>query len=172
MTKRSPMKESSKARFACMTYIGLGPERTLQNTAAALNRNTTLLYRWSIDFDWLKKAKEYDDYVNERALAAAAKTQIKEIEKRRLSRLKVYNQARDKGLMGLEALLKKDLKTNPSVVVRLLDYADKGERLDLGESTERTTIQGPEGQPMGLIVNVTEIPRAGADKPTPPSLPT
>lgn len=59
--------ESVKAYEAFAVYRDLGINRRLDDVAAKLNKSTTIMGRWSSQFNWIARATAYDDYIDAEA---------------------------------------------------------------------------------------------------------
>lgn len=59
--------ESTKAYEAFAVYRDLGVNRRLDDVAAKLNKSTTIMGRWSSQYDWVNRAAAYDDYIEAKA---------------------------------------------------------------------------------------------------------
>jgi hypothetical protein len=59
--QKKPEKEGYEALQAFTIYRNLGPSRSIAATAKALNKSIATLARWSIYWEWIKRAKEWDE---------------------------------------------------------------------------------------------------------------
>jgi len=142
--------ETPKARHAYEIYRDLGPERSQHAVALQLGSARQHIGIWSVQHTWVARATEWDRGNAEAADRYAKIERVREIEKRRKQREGVAVLVRSKGVEALKLMTAKGLATKPYAVVQMLDYADKSERLDMGEATERSEISGPDGQAIGI----------------------
>ena len=57
--------ETTKAYEAFCLYIGMGPERSIRKVAEQLHKSSTLIGRWSRTYDWVRRAADYDEHLQE-----------------------------------------------------------------------------------------------------------
>lgn len=55
--------ESAKAFEAFDRYCKLGEERSIRKVAQKLNKSTQLLGRWSSQWDWVNRSRDYDNEI-------------------------------------------------------------------------------------------------------------
>ncbi len=55
--------ESAKAFEAFDLYCKLGEERSIRKVAQKLNKSTQLLGRWSSQWDWVNRSRDYDNEI-------------------------------------------------------------------------------------------------------------
>jgi hypothetical protein len=78
--------ESAKAYEAARTYFEMGANRTVEAVAAKYQKSIALLNRWSQRYDWVARAKAYDEHQNElqeKAREEAARKEAAKWAKRR-----------------------------------------------------------------------------------------
>ena len=71
--------ESAKAYRAFMFYVEMDVDRSLAKVGQKLGVSRKLIERWSAQYDWVSRARDYDAHVSERRLARLA------IERERLA---------------------------------------------------------------------------------------
>ncbi len=124
--------ESTKAYSVFCQYRDLGPERSLEKLRQKLakSRSRATLTRWSSKYNWVERARAYDDYIDKKKRAEHEKAILKMVE--RHAKLAMAFQQR------IEERLKKinPEELGPADLVRWLDVATKLERLSRGEPTE------------------------------------
>lgn len=59
--------ESDKAYQAFSAYRDMGSSRSLTRVAEQLQKSTTILGRWSSQFDWVRRTQEFDDFIDHEA---------------------------------------------------------------------------------------------------------
>jgi GNAT superfamily N-acetyltransferase len=151
------LKETPRALDAYRLYESLGPARSIDAVARQLDKSRQLIGRWSAAHGWVERVAAYDAQVAAEAEARAREERLAEIERARKQRLQVARAARGKGVEALAAMSAQQLAHLPSGTVRLLEYADRTERLDLGEAEQRVEVSGPEGS--AIIFEVRHVSR-------------
>lgn len=144
------MRETPQALEAFVRYRDMGPDRSIDAVAQALDKSHTLIGRWSAEHGWVERVKAHEQAIADAAAEADKKARLAEIDKRRADRLKVAAAVRGKGVGALANMDPKELAKRPYAVVQMLTYADTTERLDMGEATERKEILGECGGPLQL----------------------
>lgn len=59
--------ESVKAYEAFSVYRDLGVKRRLDDVATKLSKSTTIMGRWSSQYNWIARVTAYDDYIDREA---------------------------------------------------------------------------------------------------------
>ena len=85
--ERQP-RESAQAYQAFSIYRDLGEERALRAVAAQLGKSRALIERWSRNWNWVERARQYDDSLQREAQAKAYKKAVKELEEMQLRQIK------------------------------------------------------------------------------------
>ncbi len=57
--------EGPKAYDAFIFYCGMGPKRSLSKLAIELDKDKSLLSRWSANYSWVERASAYDLHLNQ-----------------------------------------------------------------------------------------------------------
>jgi hypothetical protein len=125
--------ESSKAYAAFCIYRDLGTERSLDKALAAANKKPTNRRHWSrwMDkYNWLERARAYDDYL-ERKKREEKEKAILEMAERHARLAMAFQQRVAERLREINPS-----ELSPSDMAKWLDTATKLERLSRGEPTE------------------------------------
>jgi len=125
--------ESSKAYAAFCIYRDLGAERSLDKALAAANKKPTNRRhwaRWMDKYNWLERARAYDDYL-ERKKREEKEKAILEMAERHARLAMAFQQRVAERLREINPS-----ELSPSDMVKWLDVATKLERLSRGEPTE------------------------------------
>lgn len=104
-------KESPQAFEAFSSYRDLGAERSIQKVANRLSKSLALIKRWSSEWDWVERARLYDNSLEQEARKATVKG-IKDMTDRHI-RLSMQLQAKAVAALGElepEAMSPKDIK--------------------------------------------------------------
>ncbi len=141
--------ESAQALRAYTAYQTQTPPRSLEclaqtyQSAPELRPPTTriaTLKEWSSSFHWQERCRQHDEAIAAEAAARDKAARLAELDKRRQDRIKVAAAVRGKGVAALAKIDAAALAKRGDWIARLLDYADKTERLDMGEATERIDV--------------------------------
>lgn len=116
------LSESSQAFEAFSIYRDMGGERALRAVAQRLNKSLTIIGRWSTAWDWVERARAYDNDLARIAREQAAK-RVKEMSDRHI-RISMLMQK--KALEALEQLEPDELDEN--TIIRLITEGAKLER--------------------------------------------
>ncbi|HQK35170.1 MAG TPA: hypothetical protein PK074_10615 [Spirochaetales bacterium] len=125
--------ESSKAYAAFCIYRDLGTERSLDKALAAANKKPTNRRhwaRWMDKYNWLERARAYDDYL-ERKKREEKEKAILEMAERHARLAMAFQQRVAERLREINPS-----ELSPSDMAKWLDVATKLERLSRGEPTE------------------------------------
>jgi len=125
--------ESAKAYEAFCVYRDLGPsERSLEKARKMLPkpRSRKWIGEWSAKYNWVERAKAYDDYIEKRKREEKEKAILEMAD--RQARLAIAFQQRV--AQRLQELDPSEL--SPSDLAKWFDVAAKIERLNRGEPTE------------------------------------
>ena len=125
--------ESSKAYAAFCIYRDLGTERSLDKALAAANKKPTNRRhwaRWMGKYNWLERARAYDDYL-ERKKREEKEKAILEMAERHARLAMAFQQRVAERLREINPS-----ELSPSDMAKWLDVSTKLERLSRGEPTE------------------------------------
>jgi hypothetical protein len=136
------MRETSKALEAYKCYRDLGPCRSTAKVGQLFGKSKRLIDRWCSAHAWVKRVAAYEREQAE----IAAREEAERRRRAREERLQVARGARAKGVEALMLVSPQELAHRPGDIVRLLEYADNGERKDLGEPDQKVELSGPEGE--------------------------
>jgi len=95
--------ETAKAYAAASLYFEMGAKRSLEAAAQKCIKNVSLLRRWSVKHQWLKRAKAYDAHLD----AIAQKAIDKTAEKGAIDWQKERNRIRMEALQNSKLLVRK-----------------------------------------------------------------
>ncbi len=130
--------ESSKAFHAFMLYRDMMPaERSIQKVLEICNKKASYywnLARWSSWYNWVERAKQYDDYIAEIKSQAQIHA-IKEMAERQAKEGMALQQ------FGIEYLRGNTL-TKGQDAIRAIEVGTRIERTARGEPTEILQLQG------------------------------
>lgn len=123
-------KESVQAYEAFSLYLEMGAERSLRKVAQKLSKSDTLIKRWSSQWSWQSRSREYD--ADQRRIAYnARKKEIVGMQERQ-SQLGVLMQ--NKALKALKSLDFSEL--TPIELLKFLTEGAKLERLSRDNTKE------------------------------------
>ncbi len=118
--------ESSKAYWALMRYLRLGPERSYARLVAQYRYNEASLHRWAKEHGWKDRAIAYDDCMNREIMARLRNGMAEMCERHIEESQTLQSRAMDRlAALPVEAL-------SPSDVVRFMDTAIRIERQSRG----------------------------------------
>ena len=115
--ERQP-KESAQAYQAFSIYRDLGEDRSLQAVATQLSKSLQLMKRWSKNWSWGERVRQYDDSLQREAQARAFKKAVKELEEMQLRQIKTAVLLQKKAVQALDAL--DPLLIKPQDIVRMI----------------------------------------------------
>jgi hypothetical protein len=110
-----------------------------------------LLYRWSALHNWVQRAAEHDAAIEAEVAATDRDARIADSQQRRAERLGIADNLRRVATQALDAIDVEDLAKRPLIMVRMLESANRTERLDLGETTDRSEVTGNDGAPFSNV---------------------
>jgi hypothetical protein len=124
--------ESSKAYEAFCAYRDLGADRSLEKAGKMLSkhRSKKWLCEWSAKYNWVERAKAYDDYI-ERIKREEKEKAILEMADRHAKLAMAFQQRIAQRLQEIDPD-----ELSPGDMIKWLDVATKLERLSRGEPTE------------------------------------
>ncbi len=137
--------ESVQAFEAFDLYCKMGPERSLRKVAQELSKSDTLIKRWSSNWNWQSRSREYDNEVKRIELAEERKA-VKKMQERHLKTAILMQKKAVEALSNINAeqLAAKD-------ILRFISEGAKLERLTRMDSTTSTAKDaGEDGQPSSL----------------------
>lgn len=115
--ERQP-KESAQAYQAFSIYRDLGEDRSLQAVATQLSKSLQLMKRWSKNWSWGERVRQYEDSLQREAQAKAYKKAVKELEEMQLRQIKTAVLLQKKAVQALDAL--DPLLIKPQDIVRMI----------------------------------------------------
>ena len=115
--ERQP-RESAQAYQAFSIYRDLGEDRSLQAVATQLSKSLQLMKRWSKNWSWGERVRQYDDSLQREAQAKAYKKAVKELEEMQLRQIKTAVLLQKKAVQALDAL--DPLLIKPQDIVRMI----------------------------------------------------
>jgi hypothetical protein len=122
--------ESNKAYQAFGVYRDLEPkERSLARVASECTRSVSLIRRWSAQWSWVERAREWDHHQEVHRLEKLIEAKQKMDE----DHLKIIRGARSKAIQALADMKPERLATNPSELRRWILDLIRYERLIMGE---------------------------------------
>lgn len=127
--------ETTKAYAAFCVYRDLGPDRSLEKVRKEYEKNgkkisVKFLGRWSAKYNWVERARAYDDYLDYKKREEQEKA-IRDMAERHAKVAMLFQQ---KVLERLQGINPSEL--SPADLARWLDVATKLERLSRGKPTE------------------------------------
>lgn len=153
-------KETDKAFEAFSIYLGMGPERSLTETAKRVGKSRRLLEMWSGKWNWAARVQAHGAHlvtVEREAAEVLARTRgmdwLKRQEEQREEEWRVRCELLE---LGRETI--KRWKENPRKcgtlegISRLLELASKLGRLASGMATDKTEVTGESGGPVRIEV--------------------
>lgn len=116
--------ESAKAYEAFASYRDMGSERSIRAVAHKLGKSSTIIARWSSAWNWVERARAWDNELTRRAKAEAVK-KVKDMTGRHIN---IAMQLQKKALEALTAL---DLaEMSPKDIKEFLKAATELERIN------------------------------------------
>jgi hypothetical protein len=148
--------ESSKAFHAFTIYRDLGLDRSVKGVVTKWNKSQSLIYRWSVKYNWKLRVQEWDTYqdqlgqahairtrlaMNKRALEIAQDMQLKALKGfaalEIVRKVKVSRKVKDEA--GVERTVEEEidkLVISPKDLVRLMESAHRLQKDLLGKADE------------------------------------
>lgn len=117
--------ESTKAFEAFDLYCKLGEERSIRKVAQKLNKSTQLLGRWSSQWNWVSRARDYDNEKKRQELQAEKKA---------------YRTMRERQLGIAIQFQKKAFDALQKLPIEVMTPKDIKEFMKLGAEIERANI--------------------------------
>jgi len=130
--------ESAEAYEAFALYRDLGADynkRSLSEVAQRLGKSKTLMSRWSARHRWVERAKDYDRYVESKALLRATKGRAAMRERQ----IKLGQKLQQVGLEALEHLVIDDPETALKLIIQgaKLEDTQRGAEQEAHKPTAR-----------------------------------
>ena len=122
--------ETARAYEAFAVYRDLGPDRSINKTARALDKNRTTIGEWSAKYDWVKRTEAWDAEQDR----IARQSQIDEIKKMRKRHADLATAMLVKATKALRSIPEDEIKAGD--VSRMVDIAAKLERISRGDVGE------------------------------------
>ena len=122
--------ESSKAFEGFVAYRDMGITRSIREVAEKLGKSRALLERWSSKYQWVDRARAYDDYMDKKAILENEKLR-REMVKRHASASTMFQ---SKVVSRLNTFDPNEL--SPNDLIKWFEVSVKIERLSRGESTD------------------------------------
>ncbi len=148
------LHEPDRAFWSFRHYADLGPKRSLPQVAATVGRCAGTLRRWSVQYKWNDRVKDYDRYMaNLRREGDATVMREKSLEwgKRQADLREKEFQMCEKLIATAEKFLANpDLKGTLRDVAYALEMASKLGRLGAGMATDQTEHTGADGGPIQI----------------------
>jgi hypothetical protein len=162
--------ETSRAQAALDAYLALGPSRSLEKLHQSLTHpslSVRWLKAWSVSFDWQQRAATYDAEQLARERAERETIAAAERERRHKQRIADLDALRPLADEARDLLAAMRLLKDPTDILKFYEFIHKGERLEMGEATDRQEMAG--GQVIRVVYDDGDTDRAdGAPAPTPP----
>lgn len=136
--------ESPPAFAAFQTYRDLGSERSISHAAKIVEKDISLLERWSTKHKWVLRASAYDAWLDQEAQAKQLKERT-EMAKRHAKMAMMVQQKLVERLNEFNA----DSIT-PGEIPRWFDVAVKVERLSRGATTETIGLENVNNEELDL----------------------
>ena len=114
--------ESAKAFEAFNVYLEMGADRSVRAVGQKCSKSVSLIMRWSATYGWVERAAAYDDDLQRKAHAQAAKKARKMTDRHISIALKMQ----EKALMALEQMDPADI--DPKNLIAMLREATKLEQ--------------------------------------------
>lgn len=134
--------EGVKPWEAFVIYRDMGPDRSIRKVAQQLKKSSTIIGRWSSEWDWQERVAAWEGEQDRLARA----DQVKKIAEMRRLQAQRGAKMQEKAMEALEQM--EIEKLSPADVVRLMAEGAKLERLgrgDVGEVIEQR--DGGEAEP-------------------------
>lgn len=139
-------EESPRAFEAFAFYRDMGAARNLEAVAKQVDKNLSLVRRWSADYSWVTRARTWD--AEQDRIKREAQTKVIQDMAERHAKIAVRFQ--NKVVQRLENLDPDELSARE--LAQWLDVSVKVERLSRGANTDqiRNEITGADGAPISL----------------------
>lgn len=144
-------EESSQAFEAFISYRDLGAERNLRAVTQKLHKSLTIIGRWSRDWNWVERARIWDNELDRQAKAEAAK----EVRKMRERQTKTAMLMQKKAIEALDKLDVSEL--SPKEILSFIIEASKLERNNRYEEAEFDTTTGRKVSNEGGSASIASI---------------
>ena len=114
--------ESAKAFEAFNVYLEMGADRSVRAVGQKCSKSVSLIMRWSATYGWVERAAAYDDDLQRKAHAQAAKKARKMTDRH----INIALKMQEKALMALEQMDPADI--DPKNLIAMLREATKLEQ--------------------------------------------
>lgn len=135
--------ESQQAYEAFVAYRDLGAERSTAKVAQRLGKSKALIQRWCSRYDWVERARAYDNFIDDGVRREALK-KYKDMNARHI---KLALQLQQKALKAMEEL--PDDALSPKDIVQFIDKAIAIEKMtrkeEAGVNDAGKATPGPPG---------------------------
>ncbi len=121
--------ETSRAYRAFETYVSMGADRSVVKVARKLAVSRALISRWSAQFDWVSRTREYDDHVSKLSLERVASMRAGLAEKQVTLAVELFEMI----ARGLRGLKRRGKKLTAVEIARLYYVASRGIRDAFGD---------------------------------------
>ena len=119
--ERQP-KETAQAFEAFDLYCKMGADRSLRRVAQELSKSETLIKRWSSNWSWQKRSRDYDNELKRQELEEQRKA-VKKMQERQIQTAMLLQK---KAVKALDKLQIEDLA--PKDILRFISEGAKLER--------------------------------------------
>ena len=126
--ERQP-KETAQAFEAFDLYCKMGADRSLRRVAQELSKSETLIKRWSSNWSWQKRSRDYDNELKRQELEEQRKA-VKKMQERQIQTAMLLQK---KAVQALDKLQIEDLA--PKDILRFISEGTKLERHTRLDST-------------------------------------
>lgn len=169
--------ETAKAYEAFRIFCDLGAQRSMAKVARKLGKSQTLISKWSTRHGWPDRVKEFDAKLvkiqrdsEQKAIEQQSKSWAARTVGARENAWSMAQELRAKARKMMEWPLERITKKNGKTIInparwtmndaaRFVDVATKLEYLSTGQSTERVSHTGPDGEgPVQIQAEITPIP--------------
>lgn len=110
MTRSQPWDrlpgESAKAYEAFCVYRDLGVDRSIRDAAQKLSKSVMVIARWSGQWDWVNRVREWDIHIEEEARKATEKAEINAIRAMNQRQLKTVQSMQDLYTVRIDKLIR------------------------------------------------------------------
>lgn len=121
--------------YSCFLIYRDSPSLSWDEIASLTPFSAPDIASWANEFQWVERAQAYYAHIE---IVLTPSTTLSDHDKRIADRLASYQIARDKAVAALTDIDPLILANNPNAIVKLLEFADHGERMEYGEATQRS----------------------------------
>lgn len=148
-------KTTYPAQAAYLQYLALGPERSLTKLAEVLNKPpgyVAVLKRWSVKYQWVKQAREYDAAQLQKLADEEAKKRQVAIQEMNARHIELGKKAQGLAAQQIEDLINAEC-FGSIAAVNLLKLAVEIERGARELPDKKLEISGKDGGP--IVIKTT-----------------